>query len=89
MKKNIISFVIVIAFLIVGAFLVPTTTSYDYEVVTVQPNDTIWQLVSSRNRSESKCIEELVFETVKVNGFENGSRILQPGEKIKIPVVIE
>ena len=79
MKKVFLIFILGVA------ILFPPASSYRYEEVQVQPNDTIWRLVASRNNDE-KSMDELIYETVKINGFENGSVVLQPGDRIKIAV---
>lgn len=58
---------------------------YEYIEITVQPNDTLWEL-TSRNSTNEYNIQELINETTKFNDISSN---LSPGQKIKLAVKVK
>ena len=58
-----------------------------YEWVTIQENDTLWD-IASRKVNDRMDIREYIYEVRKLNHLEN-TGFLTPGKRLKLPSIPE
>ena len=61
--------------------------SVQYDVVTVEENDTLWD-IAARRVDNTKDIRQVIYDIEQFNTITNPGQ-LEPGMKIKIPVDLE
>lgn len=57
-----------------------------YETVTVEANDTLWD-IAAKKVDDSIDIREYIYEVKQLNHLQNAGE-LSPGQKLKLPVVV-
>ena len=87
MKKIILLCLFISAILFCGwgvcASMVPGETLY--ETVTVEANDTLWDIVANKV-DDTMDIREYIYEVKELNHLQDAGS-LSPGQKLKLPVI--
>ncbi|WP_418248760.1 LysM peptidoglycan-binding domain-containing protein [Dialister succinatiphilus] len=84
MKKTTFLFIALVLLCGWGVNASVSGDSVQYDVVTVEENDTLWD-IAARRVDNTKDIRQVVYDIEQFNHITNPGQ-LEPGMKIKIPV---